>query len=184
MLAVALTVLAATGVWLWFRYVPTAEAAWPGLRSPRSSEGWIRVTHRVASIATLSLALAAFVLVIGGRIRARQPGIVAGAGMLVTALAASFTGYLLPWDQVALWAVTVGDDFRGVHSTFRSEVKYVLIGSKEISLGTYRFWAISHVVLGLLVAVTVVLAWLRTREPVSRALPPAPEPAPEPEPVA
>ena len=78
-------------------------------------------------------------------------------------LAASFTGYLLPFDQVALSSVTVGDEFRGIHAMFRSDVKFILLGAREVSPSTYRFWAVTHVVLSVLVAVTVLLAWLRTR---------------------
>jgi quinol-cytochrome oxidoreductase complex cytochrome b subunit len=125
----------------------------------------VRTVHRLASDVTVALALAVFVLLIGRRIRAGGRGIVAGAAVLGTAAAASITGYLLPWDQLALWAVTVGTDIRGLQSTFRAEVKYVLIGSREVSPGTYHFWAITHVVLGLVVAVAVLLTWLRTREP-------------------
>jgi quinol-cytochrome oxidoreductase complex cytochrome b subunit len=99
--------------------------------------------------------------------------VVAGVAVLVTALAASFTGYLLPWDQLALWAVTAGTGIKGAQAIFDAPVKYILIGSREVSVSTYRFWAIAHVVLGLLVAAAAVLAWLRTR--VSR---PAPEAEP------
>ena len=31
-----------------------------------------------------------------------------GWGLLVTTLGLSFTGYLLPWDQLAYWAITIG----------------------------------------------------------------------------
>jgi quinol-cytochrome oxidoreductase complex cytochrome b subunit len=121
-------------------------------------------------------------------VRSGVRGVVAGTGVLVTALAASFTGYLLPWDQLALWSVTVGSDIRGAQATFRSEVKYILIGSREVSPSTYRFWAASHVVLGVLVAATVVLVWLRSRaRDVSRRplspRPAAPPPGLEPQPV-
>jgi quinol-cytochrome oxidoreductase complex cytochrome b subunit len=170
MLAVVLVVLAVSGVWLWFRYLPTAAAAWPMLRSPHTRATWsngMRTTHRVASIVTLNLAIAALILCIGRRIRTGNRGVVAGIGVVVTALAASFTGYLLPWDQLALWAVTVGSNLRGIQPMFDARVKYILIGSNEVSLSTYRFWAISHVVLGALVVVAVLLAWLRTREPTA-----------------
>jgi quinol-cytochrome oxidoreductase complex cytochrome b subunit len=176
LLAAALVVLTATGLWLWFRYQPTAADAWPTVKgAPGHDEGWIRITHRVTSFVVIVLAVATVVLVVGARIRAGTRGIVAGVGVLVTALAASFTGYLLPWDQLALWAVTTGGDMRGAQVVFRNEVKYVLSGTREVSPATYRFWAVAHVVLALLVVVTVVLAWLRTR---FRALRP-PSSAPE-----
>jgi quinol-cytochrome oxidoreductase complex cytochrome b subunit len=163
MLAGTLVVLAVTGVWLWFRYVPSASAAWSELHLTGDTQGWIRPTHRIASWFTILLATIALVMVIGRRLHRGRSGIIAGVGLVVTALAASFTGHLLPWDQLALWAVTVGNDVKGVQAIFRGEIKYILIGSHEVSPGTYRVWAISHVVVGVLVAVTVVLVWLRTR---------------------
>ncbi len=134
--------LAVTGVWLWFRYVPSASSAWPGTHVPATDESWIRTTHRLVSFLVVALAVTALALVIGRRVRSGVRGILAATGVLVTALAAAITGYLLPWDQLALWAVTVGSDIRGVQAPFRSEVKYILIGSHEVSPGTYRFWAL------------------------------------------
>ncbi|HEY3673999.1 MAG TPA: cytochrome b N-terminal domain-containing protein [Acidimicrobiia bacterium] len=184
----SLTVLATTGVWLWFRYLPSASSAWPGTRAPAHDESWIRTAHRVVAYLVVVLAVVALVLAIGRRVRSGVRGVVAGTGVLVTALAASFTGYLLPWDQLALWAVSVGSDIRGVQAPFRAEVKYIIVGSHEVSPSTYRFWAVSHVVLGVLVAATVVLVWLRSRaRDVSRRPlsppPAAPPPGLEPQPV-
>jgi quinol-cytochrome oxidoreductase complex cytochrome b subunit len=99
----------------------------------------------------------------GRRIRAGGRGVVAGVAVVATAVAASLTGYLLPWDQLALWAVTAGKNIGGAQAVFGATVKYVLVDGREVSPGTYRFWAIAHVVLGVLVAVAVLLAWLRTQ---------------------
>jgi quinol-cytochrome oxidoreductase complex cytochrome b subunit len=185
---VSLVVLATTGVWLWFRYIPSASSAWPGMGLPAHDESWIRTTHRLVAFVVEVLAVVALVLVIGRRVRSGVRGVVAGLGVFVTALAASFTGYLLPWDQLALWSVTVGSDIRGAQAPFRAEVKYIVIGSHEVSPGTYRFRAVSHVVLGVLVAATVVLVWLRSRarDVSRRPLSPPPAAPPtglEPQPV-
>ncbi|HLM18472.1 MAG TPA: hypothetical protein VK549_11670 [Acidimicrobiia bacterium] len=88
--------LAATGVWLWFRYVPTASSAWPGRRALSHDEGWIRTTHRLVGHVVVVLALAMLVLVIARRRRSGVPGVVAATAMLVTAVAASFTGFCFP----------------------------------------------------------------------------------------
>ena len=176
LLAGAVVVLAASGVWLWFNYLPTAAQAWPTLKGPHAVS-WVRQVHRVASSVVIWLALACLVLLVIRRVRTGGRGVVAGVALLVTALAASFTGYLLPWDQLALWAVTVGTNMRGIQPLFDSRAKYILIGSHEVSPSTYHFWAISHLVLGLLVAAAASLAWMRTHE--SR---PAPEPDADPEP--
>jgi quinol-cytochrome oxidoreductase complex cytochrome b subunit len=63
-------------------------------------------------------------------------------------LASSFTGYLLPRDQLALWAVTVGTDLRGYTVLWHSEVRFVLIGGKEIGTSTLLRWVFIHLVLG------------------------------------
>lgn len=165
LLAVALVVLAVSGVWLWFKYQPTAAGGFPTLQKRVHTSSWVRTTHRIASGLVVVLALATLILLIGRRIRTGGRGIVAGLVVLATAAAASYTGTLLPWDQLALWAVTVGSNIRGVQAIYDYEVKYILIGSREVSPGTYQFWSIAHVALGVLVAVAVLLAWLRTREP-------------------
>jgi quinol-cytochrome oxidoreductase complex cytochrome b subunit len=163
LLGVTIAVLAATGIWLWFRYVPTAARGWPHPAGGSTSESWVQVTHRVASWIAIALGVVTLVLLIGRRVASGGRGIVAGLGLGVTVAAASFTGFHLAWDQLALWAVTVGNDMRGVQAIFDARVKYVLLGSREVSPGTYRFWAIAHVVFGVLVCVALVLAWLRTR---------------------
>jgi quinol-cytochrome oxidoreductase complex cytochrome b subunit len=53
---------------------------------------------------------------------------VIGVILLTLTLLLSFTGYLLPWDQLALWAVTVGTNMMGYTPVFGEEVSFVLLG--------------------------------------------------------
>ena len=57
---------------------------------------------------------------------------VIGVMLLMLTLLLSFTGYLLPWDQLALWAVTVGTNMMGYTPVFGTQVRFVLLGGKEI----------------------------------------------------
>ena len=57
---------------------------------------------------------------------------VIGVILLTLTLLLSFTGYLLPWDQLALWAVTVGTNMMGYTPVFGSQVRFVLLGGVEI----------------------------------------------------
>ena len=66
----------------------------------------------------------------------------------------SFTGYLLPWDQLALWAVTVGTNMMGFTPVFGSQVKFVLLGGQVIGTDTLLRWYVLHVL--LLPFVTVI----------------------------
>ena len=156
-----LVVLGASGAWLWWNYRPDRDQ-------------WVATTHEVAAIALLVVAVALVALAILRRARAGASGIVAALGVLATVGASYVTGRLLPWDQLALWAVTIGGNRipHGVAGTFDDRVKFLIVRSREVSIDTYHFWAISHVVLGALVALTLLLAWWRTKresapEPVS-----------------
>ena len=57
---------------------------------------------------------------------------VIGVILLTLTLLLSFTGYLLPWDQLSLWAVTVGTNMIGYTPVFGNQVKFVLLGGNEI----------------------------------------------------
>src|SRR5438477_501226 len=67
--------------------------------------------------------------------------------LLTLTLLLSFTGYLLPWDQLALWAVTVGTNMMGYTPVFGGQMRYALLGSKEISGDTLLRWYTLHVLL-------------------------------------
>jgi quinol-cytochrome oxidoreductase complex cytochrome b subunit len=153
-LAVALAgvlfvVLGASGAWLWWDYRPDEEQ-------------WIRDVHRVAALALLVVAVGLLVLAILRRRQLRVPGVLAAVGGFVTVGAAYLTGRLLPWDQLALWAVTVGNDVGGI--VMHDEVKFVLIDGREVAPSTYEAWAYAHLVLSALVVVALALVWLRAAE--------------------
>jgi quinol-cytochrome oxidoreductase complex cytochrome b subunit len=147
--AVLLVVLGASGAWLWWDYRPDQDQ-------------WIRDVHQVAALALLIVAVALLVLAILRRRQLRVPGVLAAVGGFVTVGAAYLTGRLLPWDQLALWAVTVGNDVGGV--VMHDEVKFIVIDGREVSPSTYQAWAYAHLVLSALVVVALVLVWLRAAD--------------------
>jgi hypothetical protein len=72
---------------------------------------------------------------------------VIGVVLLTLTLLLSFTGYLLPWDQLALWAVTVGTNMMGYTPVFGSQVRFVLLGGVEIGTDTLLRWYVLHVLM-------------------------------------
>jgi quinol-cytochrome oxidoreductase complex cytochrome b subunit len=170
--AFLLVVLVASGAWLWWNYFP-------------GNDEWIRDLHQVAAVALLVVAVAVVALAILQRVSIRASGVVASVGVLLTVGASYVTGRLLPWDQMALWAVVTRRDFpRGVAATFDDRVKFLILGIHEVSPSTYHWWAFAHLALSALVVVALVMVWLRARDrDVSRWSPPAREPEPAPEPV-
>lgn len=163
-LLLELLVLAATGVALFFVYRPAAPQGWTGAEPDGDLVVTaVRTAHRVVSSLTVLTAAAAVVVFVATSARKRTWAV---AGALVGAvLAASFTGYLLPWDQLALWAVTVGEGLSGYRPMFSERVRFVLIGGTEVGPDTVVRWLGVHgVVLGpLAFALVLVLARWRRR---------------------
>jgi quinol-cytochrome oxidoreductase complex cytochrome b subunit len=144
--------LTVTGIFLMFFYRPTAAAAWPTVRTLETAVTFgslVRNMHRwSAHLMVLTVFLHMSRVFYHGAYKApREFNWVIGVVLLTLTLLLSFTGYLLPWDQLALWAVTVGTNMMGYTPVFGTSVKYVLLGSKEISNETLLRWYVLHVLL-------------------------------------
>ncbi len=178
-LTAEVVVLAVSGLWLIFFYRPSAAQAWPGypnLDTSAGGLGFVPPLHRVAAFIAVPSALVAGVLVVvDSRVRRggwRQGRLALGAGpaLVVATLAAWFTGYLLRWDQLALFAVTVGTNMSGYGFLFGSSVKFALVGSTEVTTSTMLRWFLVHtVVLSVLLAGALFVAWRPRRREVSQA---------------
>jgi quinol-cytochrome oxidoreductase complex cytochrome b subunit len=77
----------------------------------------------------------------------------------------SFTGYLLPWDQLALWAVTVGTNMAGSIPFIGEKVRYILLGGPSVDQATLiRFFVLHVVVLPLVISLFMVFHFWRVRK--------------------
>ena len=107
-------VLTVTGILLMFYYRPTVEYAYGDIIDLREQVplGAMREIHRWGAHAmVISVWLHMFrVFMTGSYKPPREFNWVVGVLLLVLTLLLSFTGYLLPWDQLAMWAVTVGSN--------------------------------------------------------------------------
>jgi ferredoxin len=144
--------LTVTGIFLMFFYRPTAVSAWDDVKTLETAVTFgslVRNMHRwAAHLMVLSVFLHMCRVFYHGAYKApREFNWVIGVILLTLTLLLSFTGYLLPWDQLALWAVTVGTNMMGYTPVFGSSVKYVLLGSKEIGNDTLLRWYVLHVLL-------------------------------------
>ncbi|MCJ7832201.1 MAG: cytochrome b N-terminal domain-containing protein, partial [Actinobacteria bacterium] len=74
-----------------------------------------------------------------------------GIGLLLLTLFLSFTGYLLPWDQLALWAVTVGTNIAGFAPLIGEKLQQALLGGVDVgSAALLRFYVLHIYILPLL----------------------------------
>ncbi len=112
MAATLVGLLIATGVLLMFVYEPTPERAYGSIEALRRE---VRFGGLVRNIHHWSANLLVFVTFLhllrtfftGAFHGARQFNWVIGIFLLLVVLAANFTGYLLPWDQLSYWAITI-----------------------------------------------------------------------------
>lgn len=162
MLGVLLVVLLATGVWLALNYQPSGS-----FRGARP-QGWVRVTHRTASRLFIFTALATFGMSIAvsfeRALKRGMPAWVVGLTTMLAALAAAFSGYLLPWDQLALAPAPRGE-YRGYAFLFgHPEVKFVLIRTAEVGKATVQRWFFVHTAAAPIALVVLgVVGWRLTR---------------------
>jgi quinol-cytochrome oxidoreductase complex cytochrome b subunit len=97
---------------------------------------------------------------------------VVGVILLVLTLLLSFTGYLLPWDQLALWAITVGHGIGGSAPYLGDETQLVLFGGFEIGQNALiRFYTLHVLALPLAAAIFMAVHFWRIRRDGGMARP-------------
>lgn len=107
-----------TGIMLAFYYQPTPEAAYSSIQYIETQVRFgaaIRMVHHWAANGMIVVCIAHMLRVfITGAFKApRELNWVSGVVLLLLTLVFGFTGYLLPWDQRAFWATTVGSEIAG-----------------------------------------------------------------------
>jgi quinol-cytochrome oxidoreductase complex cytochrome b subunit len=141
-LGLLLVVLAVTGVVLTARYRPIAPG---GASSSGAPDQTVRDLHRLSAALAQSVVLLAVVAALGWSYRIGRRAWVGPAVLLVLVLSASVSGNLLPYEQVALQAVTVGEPLEGIwFVAFDEGVRFVLVGGTEVSQAQYRMVVLAH----------------------------------------
>ena len=178
--AVLFGILTVTGVYLMFVYTPSPSAAYGDMQHLKTSVGFgqlIRNVHRwSAHLMVLVVALhMARVFYAGAYKKPREFNWVIGVVLLLVTLAFSFTGYLLPWDQLSYWAVTVGTNLVHYVPVLGSTLQDLLIGGDQVGPSTLlRFYALHVAVLPAVLTVGLAVHIWRVRKDgfaVSRANP-------------
>jgi quinol-cytochrome oxidoreductase complex cytochrome b subunit len=91
----------------------------------------------------------------------RQFNWVIGVMLLVLTLLMSFTGYLLPWDQLSYWAITVGTNIAGYVPLIGGTVRSLMLGGQEIGAATLLRFYVLHIyfIPALMVIVVAIHIW-------------------------
>ncbi len=169
--------LTLSGLPLLFLHIPSVERAYASVKDIEyvvTFGYWIRSVHRFAAhfmVAAVFLHLVRVFLTGAykngtGRNQRREWNWVIGVGMLLVTLFLSFTGYLLPWDQLAYWAVTVGTNIASAVPLVGPKIRELLLGGRTIDQPTLiRFYVLHIVVLpGLLGTLFAYHMWRIRRD--------------------
>lgn len=178
-------ILCVTGVLLMFYYVPSPERAYRSMQDLRyvvpygtflrNLHHW--AAHAMIITATLHMARVFYTGAFKGT---RQFNWVVGVILFVLTLGFSFTGYLLPWDQLAFWAVTVGANMAAAVPLLGGDIRYALLGGNIVGANALlRFYVLHCAVLPALVFVFLAVHFWRVRKDGGISGPPLPAEGPE-----
>ena len=163
-------ILVLTGVYLMFFYTPAVGSAYGDMQRIRTQVGFGQLVRNVHRWSAHLMVLVVFLHLVrtfyaGAYKKPREFNWVIGVVLLLLTLGLSFTGYLLPWDQLSYWAVTVGTNLMQYVPLFGKTLQNMLIGGEQISQTTLlRFYALHVAVLPIAVVLTLSIHIWRVRK--------------------
>jgi len=152
---------AVTGILLTIYYVPTPDHAYDSVQfiTTEVTAGWlIRGLHHYGASAMVILSVLHMIRVIfmGAYKYPRELTWFSGVALLLVVVGFGFTGYLLPWDQKAFWATTVGTRIAGTPPLIGEQLLRIIRGGEELSAVTLaRFFGVHIWVLPLLLLLLI-----------------------------
>jgi len=162
--------LVATGILLMFYYVPSTNQAYDRMLDLRGTVAFgifLRNMHRWAAhgmVAMVALHLCR-VFLTGAYKKPREFNWVLGVVLLLVTLFLSFTGYLLPWDQLAFWAITVGTSIAGYAPLVGQQMKFLLLGDTTVGQeALLRFYVLHVAVLPAILTLLIAIHFWRIRK--------------------
>ncbi len=153
--AILFVVLSVTGLALMLYYVPYPPEAYRSMKDLQFVVTFgiiLRNMHRWSAHAMVAAVFLHMCRVFwtGSYKPPREFNWVVGVTLFLLTLALSFTGYLLPWDQLAYWAITVGTNIAAYAPLLGEQLKYLLLAGHVIGPMTLlRFYVLHCVVLPL-----------------------------------
>lgn len=188
-------VLTVSGIVLMFYYRPTPELAYRDMKDLEfvvSMGKFMRNIHRWSAHTMVLIVILHMVRVFltGAYKTPREFNWGIGVVLMVLTLFLSFTGYLLPWDQLAIWAVTVGTNmasatpFVGAEGPFsallgvglKNDARFGLLGGTSVGSATLvRFYVLHCVAVPFITGILMIVHFWRVRKDGFSAAPLADE---------
>jgi quinol-cytochrome oxidoreductase complex cytochrome b subunit len=185
MSAVLILLLILSGVLLMFVYEPSPERAYGSivrLRDEVRFGGFVRGAHHWSAnlliiVVFLHLLRTFFTGAFHG---VRQFNWVIGVLLLLGVVASNFTGYLLPWDQLSYWAITIVTGMLGYVPLLGEWLQRTARAGTEIGASTLiLFYTLHTTVLPVLLVALMAFHFWRVRKARGVVVPYALDEAPE-----
>ncbi|HEX6899242.1 MAG TPA: cytochrome b N-terminal domain-containing protein [Thermoanaerobaculia bacterium] len=163
-------ILAVTGGLLMFYYVPSVEQAHNRMLDLSGTVAFgvlLRNMHRWAAHGMVAVVILHMcrVFFTGSYKPPRELNWVLGVVLMLLTFFASFTGYLLPWDQLAFWAITVGTAIAGYAPGVGEQMRFLLLGDHVVGQeALIRFYVLHVAVLPAAMTVLVGIHFWRIRK--------------------
>jgi len=173
-------ILSVTGVLLMFYYVPSTTRAYQDMKDLEfvvTAGQVLRNMHRwAAHLMVLSVVLhLCRVFYTAAYKPPREFNWVLGVCLFLMTLALSFTGYLLPWDQLAFWAITVGTNIAGYAPVIGKKLQFMFLGGHIVGESALiRFYVLHVVVLPCAAILFIAVHLWRVRKDGGLASPAEP----------
>ena len=163
-------ILVVSGILLMFYYVPSTTQAYDRMLDLRGSVAFgtlLRNMHRWSAHGMVAIVFLHMcrVFFTGAYKKPREFNWVLGVMLFLVTLFMSFTGYLLPWDQLAFWAITVGTAIAGYAPVVGKEMKFLLLGDAAVGQeALLRFYVLHVAVLPAVLSLLVAIHFWRIRK--------------------
>lgn len=162
--------LTVSGVLLMFYYVPSVTQAYGNMKDLETSVNLgmlFRNLHRWGAHAMVLAVLLHMARVLYTRAYKppREFNWVVGVLLLLLTLILSFSGYLLPWDQLAYWGITVGTNVGGAAPVIGKFIRFLMLGGYDVGQNSLiRFYTLHIAALPLVAAVLMAVHFWRIRK--------------------
>lgn len=163
-------ILVVTGILLMLYYHPSVPQAYADMKDLQfvvSAGVFLRNLHRWSAHAMVLLVFAhMFKVFYRGAYRPpREFNWVVGVVLLMVTLFLSYTGYLLPWDQLAFWAITVGSNILSAVPVMGAKIRFLILGGNTVNANALlRFYVLHCVILPLIAVLFLAVHFWRIRK--------------------
>lgn len=163
-------VLTITGILLMLYYQPAIPHAYENMKDLKyvvSNGNFLRNMHRwSAHLMVISVFLHMLRVFFKGAYHPpREFNWIVGVVLLIITLLLSYTGYLLPYDQLSYWAVTVGANIARYVPLIGKKLSFLLLGGNNIGEYTLvRFYVLHCVILPAFMVMLIALHFWRIRK--------------------